>query len=141
MNVKRKIAPVRRMLNDSWAGRKINGSIPGILVEGLSRAVTDGMNSAKYMAVALGTSVIGGKRHWAIPAAYMSTLACTLADAAKESDPELHYAHTSRLYDAFTDAKGQIVFMDRISVEEAIKIRCRDNLFCRVLDRKLLRKY
>jgi hypothetical protein len=114
-----KIAELRRKINDSYIGQKINGSIPGILVEGLSRAVSDGLDRIKYEAMILGASVLGRKRPLDGLALGVMTLASAMADSVKDMDPETHYSHTSPLYKKTTCADGNKV-MERVPVGEAL---------------------
>ena len=113
------ISQLRRKLNDSYIGEKVNGSIPGIIVEGLSRAVSDATNHVKYLGMILGASLVGRKRPLAGLALGGMTLVEALADSAKDMDPETHYSHKSPLYEMTTDANGENI-MKRVPVQEAL---------------------
>lgn len=114
------IAKLRRELNDSYIGEKLNGSIPGILVEGLSRAVSDVTNQIKYQGMTLGASfLVGRKRPLASLALSVMTVLEALADRAKNVDPETHYSLKSPLYKMIADTNGEKI-MERVPVEEAL---------------------
>ncbi|MBR9691563.1 hypothetical protein GOV06_02155 [Candidatus Woesearchaeota archaeon] len=113
------ISQLRRKLNDSHVGEKVNGSIPGILIEGLSRAVSDALNYVKYEGMILGASLIGRKRPLAGLALGGMTFVEALVDSIKDVDPETHYSHKSPLYEMTTDSSGGKV-MDRVPVQDAL---------------------
>ena len=116
------IAELRRKVNDSYIGQRINNSIPGILVEGLSRAIYDTGNQVKYGGMLLGADLVSRKRPLAGLALGGMTLVEAVADSIKEIDPETHYSHTSPLYEMTSDVNGKNV-MERVPVRDALLLR------------------
>ncbi|MGV8151600.1 MAG: hypothetical protein ACP5OG_00830 [Candidatus Nanoarchaeia archaeon] len=121
-----KIAQIRRKLNDSQIGQKINGSYLGILAEGANREVGDALNSLGTYAVATiatGAALLVGRKRPLNGLALAGLSAVLYATAGMENDlpvdAENHYAHTSRLYQKRADSEGKQV-MDRAPVKEAL---------------------
>lgn len=84
------LLPYRRKLNDSYLGRMINHSFPGIVVEGISRFTGDLLDDAPFF----------WKYFWnpnTESVAY-EDLERTRRKMAYESHPENHYAETSPLW-------------------------------------------
>ena len=121
-----KTAQIRRTLNDSKIGQRINGSYLGILVEGASREASDTLNVlGNYFGagvVGAAALIVSGKRPLrGITLAGLSAFLCATAGMGRDLpvNAEDHYAHTSRLYREETDSSGRQV-MSRISVKEAL---------------------
>ncbi len=115
------IPELRRKINDSYIGQKINHTIPGILVEGASRIVSDLFKILKYEAI----DNYADDRFEAIRACF--------DDMANEMDPRKHYSHTSPVYRQIIK-NGELAGMARIPITYALypdlKPKDEENLVC-----------
>ncbi len=92
------VAEVRRAVNDSGIGQFVNGSLPGILVEGLSRTISDTASELKYFGIGkVAEAMARGAPLRSLALSYSAAMG-VIADFAEELDPSGHYSHTSRLW-------------------------------------------
>lgn len=121
-NLKRKVASLRRFVNDSVIGNYVNNSVPGILVEGSSRVLYDVKLDVKYLFLDMvgyvGEKLCGGK---GLDLSITRGLE-EMVDEIEEQMPEYHYSHKSQLYDENVDDKGY-KFMKRVSVSDALLLK------------------
>ena len=124
-------AQFRRKINDSDLGQKVNGSIPGILVEGTSRGVRDSINKlGEY--VIIGALVYKSARHFSkgrnfqgVAYLGLALIASTASGIERDKDPNTHYSHTSKLYKKEKDARG---------IEVMVKVPLRDALIGKIAE-------
>ena len=124
------ISKLRRKINDSNIGQKVNGSIPGILVEGASRGIADGLAASVDLVLASihtgGAVVLNRIKKPELAAQFveMSALHYGLALLKPtHEDLETHYSHKSRLYRHTAIKKGlrkEQSVMERIPTTDAI---------------------
>ena len=113
--VQESIAAKRRSVNDSWLGQQINRSIPGVLVEGVSRGLTDltrfAIREVGYSLnlTLISRSVANNPNYLSMNIPISDKDAITKANQFKEEDKartqkkdrnsKLAYSHTSLLLD------------------------------------------
>ena len=118
-----KIAEIRRKINDSNIGQKANSSALGIIVEGLSRTISDSFKLTVEDEERL--AGIAGRVHPALGFYVGMNLAImAMEDRARESNIEGHYSHTSPLWRKVIADYGE-PYMERVSVKEALYKRGR----------------
>ena len=113
------IAKLRRKINDSYIGQKVNGSIPGILVEGMSRNISDAVNIAENCALIGAGLLTAGRRPAAMFNAVTMAFDNSINHGIKDIDPNIHYSHRSPLYEMTTDDFGESR-MKRVCVKDAL---------------------
>jgi len=121
---------LRRKINDSNIGQKVNGSIPGILVEGASRGIADGVVASVDLVLAgleAGSAVVLNgikKPELAAQLAEMAAISYGFAvQRPTHTDSDTHYSHESRLYRPALIKKGlktERAVMERIPTIDAI---------------------
>ncbi|MFQ5621227.1 MAG: hypothetical protein ACE5FT_05260 [Candidatus Nanoarchaeia archaeon] len=106
------IPKIRRSINDSYVGQAINHSIPGILVEGASREISDIAKDVKLSAKFKVIEFVGERDFWT----GIKLAGATFLEALTGNYilPENHYSHTSPL---FEESHG--VF-HRVPVQDAL---------------------
>ena len=117
-------AKIRRKINDSDLGHKINDSIPGILVEGTARGISDTLNSLGFYAIGYGSigaaMLSAGNPRRALPLAAVGLVSLMGAEVQPtQEDASTHYLHKSRLYNKTKDSDGKEV-MERVPLDEAL---------------------
>ncbi len=118
------ISSLRRNINDSKLGHKINDSMPGILIEGAVRGVYEVGNKLinySISGIAFGGALLVSKKRplSSITLAIVGVANLELSKMELENrDIKTHYSHTSRLYQR-SNPDG-IEVMERVSLKQAL---------------------
>ena len=115
---------LRRKLNDSYVGQKVNGSVLGILFEGFNRAAFDMMKGGSYVAMGvIGYTVDKLSCNYTDLGGFANDLMLrdAISGGLQETLPQSHYSHTSRLYKPIIGANGILIVMERIPVITALR--------------------
>jgi len=125
-----RFADLRRKINDSQVGQKINGSVPGIRFEGFCRGISDRIADYRCKiknAVAEGLTIIGHRS--GIELSYNATQEYIDHYSIYDGSPAIHYSHKSRLYkvvplgpdESWPD--GSRYVFQRVPVSEALQAK------------------
>ena len=118
-------ARFRRKVNDSNLGQIVNGSIPGILVEGTSRGIKDSVNEFGKGIIVGGLVYCSarqfnrGKHLSAFAFGGLALLVAIASGTQVDQDPNTHYSHTSKLYRKEKNGLGNDI-MVRVPLKEAL---------------------
>lgn len=118
------LSQLRRKINDSNIGQKINNTIPGILVEGAGRGISDSISALAdnaFFAGIIGAdicSTVLDKRplKWVFPVVMAGAVLCALKSTCENA--ETHYSHTSPLYRKRPFGLGET--MERVPIKHAL---------------------
>lgn len=108
------IAKIRRALNDSSIGRRINGSTLGVYVEAISREISDGFKEMRYDSLPK-TSFEAFMFQGACP-----VLEAIVEDSEREASPERAYSWTTPFYRR-TRTEERSYRMERVRTDDVLK--------------------
>lgn len=105
------IPKIRRTLNDSYIGRKINSSKAGLVVEAIFRQISDDINDEKYRSApdsSFEDFMFNG---------YCPVLESIGRDMEREADPQRAYSWTTPFYKKIRTEDGREK-MKRVRLED-----------------------